>query len=159
MMLALVDQVRNLNIATVKWVEANMTLIPRVSVVLGVIFNSSQNKVLVAKRPEWASFAGYWEFPGGKVEPGETTLHALTRELAEEIGIEVIAASWLMQADSEFSDRVVELHVFRVSDYQKQPLGCEGQQLEWISADDLLNREFPPGNMPIIERISADLRS
>jgi 8-oxo-dGTP diphosphatase len=87
--------------------------------------------VLLAQRPAGKPYAGYWEFPGGKLEPGETPGHALARELHEELGITVRAASpWLTQ-EFVYPHAHVELHFFRVRAFEGEPASHDGQAFAW----------------------------
>jgi 8-oxo-dGTP diphosphatase len=87
--------------------------------------------VLLAQRPPGKAYAGYWEFPGGKLEPGETPRQALDRELAEELGLTVRrAAPWLVQA-FVYPHAHVELHFFRVFAFDGEPVGHDGQAFAW----------------------------
>jgi len=88
-------------------------------------------QVLLAQRPPGKAYAGYWEFPGGKLEPGETPRHALDRELAEELGLGVRrAAPWLVQR-YQYPHAHVELHFFRVFAWDGEPVGHDGQAFAW----------------------------
>jgi 8-oxo-dGTP diphosphatase len=88
-------------------------------------------RVLLAQRPPGKPYAGYWEFPGGKLEPGETPRHALARELREELGIDVIRASpWLTQ-EFVYPHAHVELNFFRVFAWRGDPVGHDGQAFAW----------------------------
>ncbi len=88
-------------------------------------------RVLLAQRPVGKVYAGYWEFPGGKFEPGETPRHALDRELREELGLHVRrAAPWLTQR-YVYPHAHVELHFFRVFDWDGEPVGHDGQAFAW----------------------------
>ncbi|HVE49902.1 MAG TPA: Nudix family hydrolase [Casimicrobiaceae bacterium] len=101
-----------------------------VRVAAAVIF-SPQGQVLLAQRPAGKPYAGYWEFPGGKLEPGETPLHALSRELHEELGIVVReAAPWIVQ-EFVYPHAHVELHFFRVFAFDGEPHGHDGQAFAW----------------------------
>jgi 8-oxo-dGTP diphosphatase len=88
-------------------------------------------RVLLAQRPPGKPYAGYWEFPGGKLEPGETPAHALERELVEELGIAVRdAAPWLVQ-EFIYPHAHVELNFFRVFAFDGEPHGHDGQAFAW----------------------------
>jgi 8-oxo-dGTP diphosphatase len=90
-------------------------------------------RVLLAQRPSGKPYAGYWEFPGGKLEPGETPMHALVRELHEELGIEVRrAAPWVVQ-EFVYPHAHVELNFFRVFAFDGEPHGRDGQAFAWQS--------------------------
>jgi 8-oxo-dGTP diphosphatase len=99
--------------------------------VAAAIVERRDGQVLLAQRPAGKAYAGYWEFPGGKLEPGETPRDALDRELAEELGISVRrAAPWLVQR-YRYPHAHVELHFFRVLDWTGEPVGHDGQQFTW----------------------------
>jgi 8-oxo-dGTP diphosphatase len=103
---------------------------PIVPVAAAVILRAD-GRVLLAQRPAGKAYAGYWEFPGGKLEPGEAPRHALDRELAEELGIRVRrAAPWLVQR-FVYPHAHVELHFFRVFEWDGNPVGHDGQAFAW----------------------------
>ena len=118
-------------------------------VVAAVIVNRSQ-QVLLAKRPLDRHQGGLWEFPGGKVEHGEDARAALARELYEELGIVVRDARPLIKVRHEYPDKSVLLDVWRVSAFDGEPQGREGQPIEWVSAQELPDRDFPAANRPIV---------
>ncbi len=109
-----------------------------------------KGRILVAKRAAHRHQGGLWEFPGGKLEPGENGRQALTRELWEELGIELIAAHPLIRIPYSYPDRRVVLDVWRVTHYHGEPHGREGQPLQWRFPDELPSLTFPPANEPII---------
>ena len=99
--------------------------------VAAAVIMRPDGKVLLAQRPAGKAFAGYWEFPGGKLEPGESPRDALTRELAEELGLTVRrAAPWLVQR-FVYPHAHVELHFFRVYEWDGEPVGHDGQAFAW----------------------------
>jgi 8-oxo-dGTP diphosphatase len=110
---------------------------PEPILVAAGVLRDGSGRVLIAQRPEGKYAAGFWEFPGGKIQSGESPLQALCRELAEEIGVQVSAASPLMTLRHSYPERVVELHVFEVSQYSGRAHGLEGQSLRWVSVDEL----------------------
>lgn len=118
-------------------------------VVVAVIVNSSQ-QVLLAKRSLDRHQGGLWEFPGGKVEHGEDARAALARELHEELGIVVQDARPLIKVCHEYPDKSVLLDVWRVSAFDSEPHGREGQPIEWVSPQELPDRDFPAANRPIV---------
>jgi 8-oxo-dGTP diphosphatase len=103
---------------------------PVVNVAVAVV-QSPDGRVLLAERPRGKASGGYWEFPGGKFEGGETAEHALTRELHEEVGIEVDTACPWLTYEHEYADKRVRLHFFRVLTWHGAPRGREGQRLSW----------------------------
>jgi len=99
--------------------------------VAAAVILRADGAVLLAQRPPGKAYAGYWEFPGGKLEPGESPRHALDRELAEELGLRVKrAAPWLVQ-EFVYPHAHVELNFFRVFDVDGDPVGHDGQAFAW----------------------------
>jgi len=127
----------------------------RIHVAVGVILDVDR-RILIAKRAEHLHQGGLWEFPGGKVDPGETVLAALARELEEELGIRVEQASPLMEIHHDYTDRSVFLDVWTVPSFHGEPTGREGQPLRWVTPKQLDATEFPDANAPIVERIRAE---
>lgn len=120
-----------------------------INVAAGLILRPD-GQLLLGQRPEGKPWAGWWELPGGKLEPGETVLQALARELQEEIGIEVTqAVPWVTYVHA-YPQTTVRLAFCRVTDWRGEPRGLENQRLEWINpADagrvgDLLPATLPP---------------
>jgi 8-oxo-dGTP diphosphatase len=111
--------------------EAADDVSDRLVPVAAAVIVASDGRVLLAQRPAGKAYAGYWEFPGGKIEPGETAPEALARELREELGITVRrAAPWLVQK-FRYPHAHVELHFFRVFAWQGEPVGHDGQAFAW----------------------------
>jgi len=110
-------------------------------------------QVLLAQRPAGRAFAGYWEFPGGKLEPGETPRHALDRELVEELGLRVRrAAPWLVQR-YRYPHAHVELHFFRVFDWEGDPVGHEGQAFAWQRPGSFDVAPLLPANTRVLQAL------
>ena len=130
-----------------------------VHVAVGVIFNSKQDQILIAKRPKHLHQGGLWEFPGGKVSSGEAIEHALARELFEELGISDIQAEPLMHILYDYTDKKVFLDIWIIDQFSGQAQGKEGQQCEWVNLQDLLSSQsqyqFPAANQPILERLKT----
>lgn len=121
-------------------------------VAVGIIRNSL-GEILIAKRPEGKYKAGLWEFPGGKVEAGEDTLQALTRELQEELNIQVMEAKPWLQIQHDYGDRVVLLDAWQVTEFSGTPRGAEGQVIAWVSVCKLHQFDFPDGNRVLLEQL------
>jgi len=103
---------------------------PLTPVAVGIL-QRLDGQVLFAQRPPGKAYAGYWEFPGGKIEPGESSHAALVRELQEELGVHVTHASaWLTQRHA-YPHAFVELRFFRVTQWQGEVRPQEGQQVAW----------------------------
>src|SRR5206468_11898976 len=103
----------------------------RITRVAAAVIVRPDGDVLLAQRPPGKPYAGYWEFPGGKLEPGETAAAALARELHEELGLTVErAAPWIVQ-EFVYPHAHVELDFFRVFEWSGVPTGHDGQAFEW----------------------------
>jgi len=126
-----------------------MTDAPEVHVIAGALFDAG-GRVLVAQRPRGRHMAGRWEFPGGKLNPGEDRLAGLKRELAEELGIEVRAARPLIRLHHSYPDRRVLLDVWRIHEYAGVPTGLDGQALAWVSLDELPGHELLEADRAIV---------
>lgn len=109
-------------------------------------------RVLLAQRPEGKSMAGLWEFPGGKVEPGETPEHALIRELHEELGIDTwdSCLAPLTFASHSYDDFHLLMPLFVCRKWEGIPHAREGQTLKWVRAGDLRSYPMPPADIPLI---------
>ena len=109
-------------------------------------------RVLLTQRPEGKSLAGLWEFPGGKVEPGETPESALIRELDEELGINTWASCLapLTFASHSYPEFHLLMPLFACRKWQGIPQGLEGQTLKWVRAMDLRSYPMPPADLPLI---------
>ena len=123
-----------------------------ITLVVACALVDSDGRVLVAARPSGKSMAGLWEFPGGKVEAGETPEAALIRELKEELSIDVTAAclaplSFASHAYDEFH-LLMPLYVCRKWDGQIAPR--EGQETQWLRPRDLFDLPMPPADKPLI---------
>ncbi len=119
-------------------------------VVAAVILDENDN-VLIARRPLDKHMGGLWEFPGGKVEQGEAVTDALCRELDEELGIQPTSWEPLIQVNHSYPDKTVLLDVWTVTSFTGEAYGREGQPVQWVSREELVNFEFPEANKPIIE--------
>lgn len=124
------------------------------SVAVGVADNG-EGRVLIAQRPVGKSYAGKWEFPGGKLEPGETVFEALVREFREELGMAVESGVELFRHRHRYPDRHVELHVWQVQQFHGEPRGLEGQAVAWVTPPELDDVDFLEGNRLILEKVQA----
>jgi len=120
-----------------------------IHVVAGVVIDRSR-RVLIAQRPAGKHLAGAWEFPGGKLEPGEARDQGLARELREEIGITIRQPRPLIRLRHAYPYGEVLLDVWIVRRYHGEPKGLDGQQLRWCNRRELLSAELLPTDRPII---------
>ena len=124
------------------------------NIAVGIIRNAQQ-EIFITRRAADSHMAGFWEFPGGKIEPGETPEQALNRELQEETGIETERAELLEVLEHRFSDRIVTLNFYLVEGWVGEPFGREGQPMRWVKQADLREEEFPEANVSIIKLLVA----
>lgn len=111
-------------------------------------------QVLLGQRPEGKPWAGWWEFPGGKIEEGESPYHALQRELEEELGTQAIEAfPWLTRSFA-YPEKTVKLHFFIVRRWTDEPHGREGQHLIWQNPANLTVSPMLPANEPILSALT-----
>jgi 8-oxo-dGTP diphosphatase len=123
--------------------------------VVAVALLDKDGRILLSKRPEGKKLAGLWEFPGGKVDPGETPERALIRELQEELGIDTRASclapiGFASHAYEDFH-LLMPLYVCRV--WQGTPQGREGQELAWVRPQRLGDYPMPPADIPLIAQL------
>ena len=125
------------------------------NVAAGILCDAG-GRILIAERVGGGVFNGLWEFPGGKIGADETSVEALSRELAEELGIEVTACASFMNLRHEYDDRVVTIEFFIVSEWNSDPVGREGQALRWVPRDRLDAEELLPADVPVIEALQKN---
>lgn len=125
----------------------------RVHVVAGIIWNFERNRILISQRPEHLHKGGYWEFPGGKVEVGESEPDALSRELFEELNIRFLCCEKMKDIDFDYPEKNVKLAFFHVFELQGVIVGNQGQEWRWVFLSDLKNYRFPEANTPIVEEL------
>lgn len=118
-------------------------------VAVGVIL-ADDGRILISKRDPSSHQGGLWEFPGGKLEAGETAVEALIRELHEELNINVSKAVPLITIKHSYPDRCVLLDVWKILAFRGNPLGRENQPIAWVSLNDINGYAFPEANRPII---------
>ncbi len=129
-----------------------MSDVKLIQVVAAAILNH-QGDVLIAKRPEHVHQGGLWEFPGGKIERDELPMQALSRELQEEVGILPTTVTPLIKVIHHYPDKSVHLDVYKVTDFDGEAQGMEGQAIRWSKIDNLLSDDFPAANKPIIDAL------
>lgn len=125
----------------------------RVDVAVAVVFND-RGQVLWGCRPEGKPYAGYWEFPGGKVEPGETVWQALVRELKEELDITAQAGAPWFVIEHDYEHALVRLHLYRVWQFSGQVRALEGQAFTWASLDANDLTPILPATEPLLPTLA-----
>ncbi|HEX6550849.1 MAG TPA: Nudix family hydrolase [Gammaproteobacteria bacterium] len=124
--------------------------LPTIHVVAAVL-HDGQGRVLIAERPAGKPLAGFWEFPGGKLEARESPRSALRRELQEELGVTVVDARPLIRFAHTYPERHVELDVWRVTRYTGEPQAREQQALAWVRPGALAGWNLLPADLPITQ--------
>jgi 8-oxo-dGTP diphosphatase len=120
-----------------------------IHVAVGIIRNE-MGEVLIALREKNKHQGGLWEFPGGKVEAGESLSVALSRELLEELDLQVLRSSPLLKVEHDYGDKQVLLDVWLVDRFQGEAKGKEGQAICWVGLKELKNYQFPQANHEIV---------
>ena len=131
---------------------------PIVEVAVGVLVKPD-SAILLGQRPDGKPYAGYWEFPGGKIEQDETLFQALHRELVEEIGISILDAEEFMTLEHDYPHAYVRLHVCLVMRWTGEPKGLEKQSLAWLESlklsdmDHFSLQPILPATLPILKKL------
>ena len=112
-----------------------------------------EGRYLIARRNPGVHLAGFWEFPGGKCEPGEALEECLRRELFEELGIHIGVPMRFQVVRHEYSEKLVELHFFHCSIESGDPTPIDCAEIRWVAPHELNDFEFPPADRPIIEAL------
>jgi 8-oxo-dGTP diphosphatase len=126
--------------------------------VVAAAVTNAEGRVLIAQRPPGKVLAGSWEFPGGKVEAGETRVQALARELSEELGITLTGQPrplMRLRHSYPFGDVLIDMWV--VTRYRGEPVGLDGQALRWCTLEELETAEMLPADRPIVAALRLNL--
>ncbi len=127
-------------------------------VVAGALCDAA-GRVLIAQRLPGKHMAGGWEFPGGKLERGETPLAGLTRELREELGVDVVSAEPLLAYEHAYADRRVLLDLWLVTSFSGQPQALDASALRWVTLDELGRAGLLEADAPMIPALINRLRA
>lgn len=109
--------------------------------------------VLIARRRPGASQAGLWEFPGGKIRPGESPARCLEREIAEELGIRIVVGEFFGESVYAYEDKTIRLLAYRVRRTDGEASANEHAELAWVSVADLTRYRFCPADVPFVEKL------
>ena len=110
-------------------------------------------RFLVTRRQRGVHLEGYWEFPGGKCDPGETLIACLARELREELAVDAVIGVEMFATTHAYPERTVELHFFRC-DIRGEPEPQIGQEMRWVPRDELRRLAFPPADSKLIDLLT-----
>ena len=124
---------------------------PVLNVVAGIIWRDGN--YLAVERPEGSNMAGWWEFPGGKIEPGESREDALVRELREELGITPVDFEYWRDLEHEYDEFSVRLHFFHISKYSGDLTALENQRWAWVDPSEPVSLDYLPADVVIVEAL------
>lgn len=131
--------------------------LPRKAIGVAVIWNE-QGQILIDRRPQNGLLGGLWEFPGGKIEPGETIEACIQREIKEELGIEIEVGDHLITIDHTYSHFHVTLNVHHCRHVSGEPQPIECDEVRWVTIDELAEYPFPKANVQIIDALKQQAR-
>ncbi|MDH5433553.1 MAG: 8-oxo-dGTP diphosphatase MutT [Gammaproteobacteria bacterium] len=123
----------------------------KIHVAAAVIF--SQNRILIAKRPDNKEQGGLWEFPGGKLEQHESSIQCLLRELREELDIVIENPDFYHQEIYKYPDKQVTLDFYFIREFSGLAKGNERQEIKWVDPVELSNYSFPPANEQLVKKL------
>ena len=122
------------------------------TVVVAAAVIERDDRFLLTRRQQGVHLEGYWEFPGGKCEPGETPTSCLVREIREELGVEAAIGDELLTTTHAYADRWVELHFLRCT-IGETPAPRLGQEMRWVAREELPTLAFPPADTELIQML------
>lgn len=128
-----------------------------IEVAAGILIDADY-RVLIAERPAGKSYAGYWEFPGGKIEAGETASEALVREFQEELDIDTSGEHWLLFYQGGRGEEVYIQFFYAQTHALYRPRSVEGQCFRWAKINELHRYRFPEPNTAVLQQLMQDSR-
>jgi 8-oxo-dGTP diphosphatase len=126
-------------------------LIKNYQVTAGII--RKDDKILISRRAPNKHLAGYWEFPGGKIEDGETPQECLQRELFEELGIVVKVGQFFMENVHHYGDKIIQLQAYECEHISGNIILNDHDQIEWVETSEFVNFKFAPADIPFIKAL------
>ncbi|USR79567.1 (deoxy)nucleoside triphosphate pyrophosphohydrolase [Arcanobacterium pinnipediorum] len=115
-------------------------------------------KIMAAQRGPGRALEGYWEFPGGKIEPGESPQQTLARELREELLTDAEVGEFIARSEYEYDFGIVRLDAYFAKIIGKEPTLTEHKQSRWLGADELFSVEWAPADIPVIEELARQMK-
>ena len=127
------------------------------SIVVTAAVIERDGRVLVTRRLQGTHLEGFWEFPGGKCDPGEALDACLLRELREELAVDAVIGDEMLSTSHTYPERRVELHFFSVS-LRGEPVPQLGQEMQWVRLEDLSSLTLPPADDELVTLLTRDKR-
>lgn len=122
--------------------------------VVGAVIVGERGEILCAQRSERMAQPGLWEFPGGKIEPGESPAVCLVREIREELGCEIEVGDLVADITHPYPNLIVRLLTYRARIVRGTPVAAEHAQLAWLPAGELKRLEWAPADLPTVEKLA-----
>jgi 8-oxo-dGTP diphosphatase len=126
-----------------------------IDVVAAILWRNG--RFLAVKRPEGKPMAGYWEFPGGKVEPGESLEAALERELDEELGLAASSGGKFAEKSHAYDHAKVRLHFMQVEKWHGEPRALENQAMAWLTPEEAKSKRFLPADAEVLQALAREV--
>ena len=126
----------------------------KIFVVVGILENTD-GQICISKRQDGQHLAGFWEFPGGKIDEGEKPFNALVREFEEELGVTIKTAEPWFDIEHDYGEKMVHLDIWRVTSFEGEAFSKEGQLVSWVGRAALGEYEFPSANEDIVKYLKG----
>lgn len=117
-----------------------------------------EGSIFVARRKPGSHLAGYWEFPGGKLEPGESEKQCLARELLEEFGIECEVGEFIKESVYDYGSKIIQLRAYRVRHLRGTYQYRDHDKMGWLTVEELPSLKWAPADIPLVEKLLEDFQ-